>query len=217
MVSVDEKTSIQAKKRIGEDQCMRKGRAKRIESEYKRNGSRCLTGAFSVGEGKMVNHELSETRKEEDFLRFIKSTVKVLSKKREIIFMLDQLNTHRSASLVEWIAEQNNYRGDLGKKGHSGILKSMKSRQDFLERSEHKIRFLFTPKHCSWLNPIEIWFGKLQRHVIRYGNFESVEELVLKIEKYITYYNKCLVKKLNWKFDGFTGDVPIRGMKVIET
>lgn len=213
LVSVDEKTSIQAKKRIAKDQSMDKGRLRRLEGEYKRNGSRCLTGAFSVGGGKVVNHVLSEERKEEDFLSFIKGTVEVLSEKREIIFMLDQLNTHRSASLVEWIAEKNGYKGELGKKGCRGILKSMKSRQEFLERPEHRIKFLFTPRHCSWLNPIEIWFGKLQRHVIRYGNFEGVEDLIQKIENYIVYYNKCLVKKLNWKFEGFTKDIPIEHIK----
>lgn len=45
------------------------------------------------------------------------------------------------------------------------------------------MRFVYTPMHCSWLNPIENWFSKLQRPVITYGNFISVEDLKEKIEQ----------------------------------
>ncbi|MEZ4850539.1 MAG: transposase [Bacteroidia bacterium] len=44
------------------------------------------------------------------------------------------------------------------------------SRKQFLENPDHRIRFVFTPKHCSWLNPIENGFAKVQRHIIR-GKF----------------------------------------------
>jgi transposase len=74
---------------------------------------------------------------------------------------------------------------------------------DFLETQTHKIRFIFTPKHCSWLSPIENWFAKLQRHVFNNGNFNAVKELNEKIENYISFYNACLRKTLKWKFKGF--------------
>jgi len=80
----------------------------------------------------------------------------------------------------------------------------MKTRLDFLETKEHRIRLVFTPKHCSWLNPIENWFAKLQRHTITNGNFKSVKELEEKIRKYIVFYNSRLAKVLKWKFKGFT-------------
>ena len=102
-----------------------------------------------------------------------------------------------------------NFEGDLGKKRRSGILFDKKSRMAFLENPNHRIRFVYTPKHCSWLNPIENWFAKLQRHVIKNGNFSSVKELENKIKQYIIYYNKCLAKPLNWKFKGFSKEKPI--------
>ena len=134
---------------------------------------------------------------------FIDQTVAVIDPEDEIIFMADQLNIHQSESLVRWVAQQINFKGDLGTKGYKGILKNMQTRKKFLESPEHRIRFVFTPKHCSWLNPIENWFAKLQKHVIKHGNFSSVKELENKIEKYIEFYNQCLVKPLKWKFKGF--------------
>ncbi len=203
LISVDEKTSIQALERIASDQPMGKAKPRRLECEYTRHGTTCLMAAIDVGRGKLINHRLHPTRNEQDFVAFIKQTTAQIPEQEQIIFMADQLNTHQSESLVKWVAEQINFEADLGTKGYKGILKSMKTRKEFLESPTHRIRFVFTPKHCSWLNPIENWFGKLQRHVIKYGNFSSVKELEHKIEAYIQFYNRCLIKPLKWKFKGF--------------
>lgn len=203
LISIDEKTGIQALERIAADQPMEKGKPRRIEYEYTRHGTTCLMAAIDVGRGQLINHRLHTTRNEEDFLIFIRQTVNQLPPKDEIIFLADQLNTHQSESLVRWVAQQLHVEEDLGSKGYTGILKSMKSRKRFLESPEHRIRFVFTPKHCSWLNPIENWFAKLQRHAIKHGNFSSVKELENKIDAYIDFYNRCLIKPLKWKFKGF--------------
>jgi len=203
LLSVDEKTSIQALERVSADQPMEKGKPRRLECEYIRHGTTCLMAAVDVGKGKVVNCRLHPTRNEEDFLIFIKQTVSLYPEGDEVIFMADQLNIHKSESLVRWIAEEINFKADLGTKRYKGVLENMKTRKDFLESSNHRVRFIFTPKHCSWLNPIENWFGKLQRHVVKYGNFSSIEELENKIKNYINFYNLCLVKPLKWKFKGF--------------
>ena len=109
--------------------------------------------------------------------------------KGEHIIICDQLNIHKSPSLVKWVAKQIEFKGDLGKQRRNGILFSMKTRMKFLEEKQHRIKFLYTPKHCSWMNQIENWFGKLQKQVINRGEFDSVTNLENKIDNYILYYN----------------------------
>ena len=90
----------------------------------------------------------------------------------------------------------------LGTKGRSGILKNMESRQAFLSNPVHRIHFYFLPRHSSWLNQIEIWFGILRRKVTRYGSFKSVENLNEKIKQFIDYYNDALAHPFQWTYRG---------------
>ena len=46
---------------------------------------------------------------------------------------------------------------NLGVKGETGVLETMTSRKKFLEDPEHRIRFVYTPRHASWLNQVEIY------------------------------------------------------------
>lgn len=214
LFSVDEKTSIQALERISKGEEMREGEPARREYEYDRNGSTCLMAAINVGNSELSNYRLHPTRTEADFLLFIQETVAKCSTSKQIVFMADQLNTHKSVSLVRWVAKEIGFKEDLGVIYRRGILKNMASRQEFLESLDHRIRFSFTPKHCSWLNPIENWFGKLERHVIKRGNFTSVNDLGHKIKNYVIYYNQLLRKPLKWNFKGFhkEKEIPHRQM-----
>ena len=181
-----------------------KGGHMRKEFEYIRHGTTTLMAAINVENGRLLHYHLGPTRDEIDYADFLKQTVDGLPEMDKIIILSDQLNTHLSETLVKWIAEEEEFDQDLGQKGRYGILKNQQTRRDFLERENHRIRFVFTPKHCSWLNPIENWFAKIQRHVIKNGNFSSVKELNQKIRAYIAFYNRCLAKPLNWKFKGFS-------------
>ena len=72
----------------------------------------------------------------------------------------------------------------------------------FLTDAGHRIRFVYVPKHTSWLNQIEIWFSILVRRVIRRGNFRSAEDLREKILAFIEYFNRTLAKPFKWTFTG---------------
>jgi hypothetical protein len=74
----------------------------------------------------------------------------------------------------------------------------MATRQAYLSESAHRIRFVSTPKHWSWLNSIEVWFAILDQHVLRRGNFSSTADLKQKIERSITYYHDHLAKAWRW-------------------
>jgi DDE superfamily endonuclease len=203
LVSIDEKTSIQALERIEGHAPASKGGHKRREFEYKRHGTTCLMAALDIGTGKICAFLLNPTRTEADFAGFIAQTIEKYPMQDELILMTDSLNTHVSETLVRLIAQKIGDEQDLGIKGKSGILQSQVTRKTYLETETHRIRFLLTPKHCSWLNPIENWFAKLQQQALTHGNFKSVEDLNRTIESYIGYYNRCLVKIMKWKFKGF--------------
>ena len=118
------------------------------------------------------------------------------------IFVCDNLTTHCSESLVRYVAEACGIEADLGKKGKAGVLKSVETRKAFLTDSGHRIRFVYVPKHTSWLNQIEIWFSILVRRVIRRGNFTSTADLREKILAFIDYFNRTLAKPFKWTFTG---------------
>lgn len=176
-----------------------------------------MIAALDVAQDQVIHHRIHPTRTEEDFLIFIQQTVEQLGEEKEIIFLVDQLNIHLSESLVRYVALKQKDPQELGIKGVSGILKSMCSRKEYLQNQQHRIRFVYTPKHCSWLNPIENWFAKLQRHVIANATFSSVDDLTQRIKAYIPYYNRCLAKKINWKFKGFTKNKKLANIKWVKT
>jgi len=200
-ISVDEMTGIQALQRIAATLPMTPGQMELREFEYKRHGTVTFTGNFHVVTGELISPTLGPTRTEADFVAHIEKTIK-LDPHARYVFVLDNLNTHCSASLVEMVARLCDIDEVLGKKGIRGVLKSVKSRQEFLSDLSHRIRFVYTPKHSSWLNQIEIVFGVVMRKVIRRGNFTSVEDLRSKLLAFIEYFNQVFAKPFNWTYTG---------------
>ena len=201
-VSVDEMTGVQALERNAETIPMQPGRPERIEFEYTRHGTLCLIANWDVVLGRMIAPTIGPTRTEEDFCNHVIQTV-AIDPQATWRFIADQLNTHCSESLVLYAAQLEGIDPKtLGTKGKSGILKSIKSRMEFLTDAVRRIRFIYVPKHTSWLNQIEIVFGIVQRRVLRRGNFKSLADLEQRLKDFIDYFNRTFARPFNWTYTG---------------
>ena len=201
VLSTDEMTGIQASERIADDLPMSPGKPVAREFEYQRHGTQTLIAALQVGTG-VVFGWCGDTRTEHDFACFIESLIENNPGYNVYHIVLDQLNTHKSESLVRLVAKVSGLDIDLGEKGKSGILQSMDTREEFLSKPDKKVVFHYTPKHASWMNQIEIWFGTLAKKVIRRGNFLSKDDLRAKIMAFIDYFNATMAKPFKWTYQG---------------
>ena len=200
-VSTDEKTGMQALERAHPDKPMKPGLNRKLEYEYIRNGTLCLIGNFDAATGRMVSPWIGPTRNEKDFANHIQRTVDT-DPEATWIFIVDQLNTHKSESLVRLVADKCRIEQYLGVKGKSGVLESMASREEFLKDGSRRIRFIYTPKHTSWLNRIEMWFSILVRKLLKRAGFTSTEELRDRILAFIDYFNRTMAKPFKWTYAG---------------
>jgi hypothetical protein len=90
----------------------------------------------------------------------------------------------------------------LGRKGKSGVLRSVATRGAFLMDASHRVRLVYVPRHTSWLNQVGIWPSVLARRASRRGNFRSVVDLREKILEYIAYYNRTRAGPYKWTYTG---------------
>jgi transposase len=199
LVSTDEKTGIQALERLYPDILAGPGRVQRREFEYIRHGTLCLTANLEIWCGWIIAPTLGPTRTEADFVAHVEQTV-ATDPWAGWVFLTDNLNTHQSESLVLWVAQACGIEVELGEKGRSGVLKSQASRAAFLSDPGHRIRFVYTPKHTSWLNQIELWFSILVRKLLRRSSFSSLEDLRARILAFIDYFNRTMAKPIRWLY-----------------
>ena len=172
VLSIDEKTSIQAKGLARPDAPPAAGKPARRDYEYTRNGTMNLFAALRVHSGE-THAMTSETRNRFDLIRFldeIDDTIKPV-KGQQIIAIMDNLSTHTSKDVQKWL------------------------------RAHPRWRFVFTPNHASWLNQIEIVFSIMYRRLLKHGHFDSPEDLAEQMLAYIETYNQT-AKPFNWTYTG---------------
>ena len=182
VLCVDEKTQIQALRRRFPGRWPAPGEPGRFEFEYRRGGVLALIGAFNVATGQ-VFAQCRERRTAADLVAFMEAVAE--RHPTGIVYIVwDNLDIHRDGKDGRWKA--------------------------FNARHGNRFRFVYTPKHASWLNQIEIWFSILQRRVIRFGNFVDVNDLARKLTAFIKHWNRFEAHPFRWTFRGkFREDRPI--------
>lgn len=175
VLSIDEKTGMQALSRCRELAPPGPGQVARFDFEYKRNGTRCLFACFNVTTGKVLGR-CTKQRKRPDFFSFMDGVASVY-RQRRVHVVLDNLNTHRNTSQGDFVMEWN-------------------------KRHGNRFVFYYTPTHGSWLNQVELWFGIVSRRILRYGNFHSPDELIAAIEAFIEEWNQREAHPFRWTYEG---------------
>jgi transposase len=172
VVSIDEKTGIQAKAPTKPDTPPAPGQPARREHEYTRNGTQCLFAALKVHHGDVLAMA-SKTRNRFDLIRFLDmldAEIPIVDG-QQIVAITDNLSTRGTQEVRDWL------------------------------KAHPRWSFQFTPTHASWLNQIEIFFSILWRRLLRHGIFTSETDLAQQMLAYIETYNQT-ARPFKWTYTG---------------
>jgi transposase len=178
------------------------GKVERREFEYIRHGTCTFILSRDVATGQVIAPSAGPTRTEADFLAHVQGVVASDPSATRWHVVVDNLDVHRSASLVRYVATASPLERDLGEKGKRGILANRQSRAAFLRDPSHRRVFHYTPKHTWWMNQIEIWLSILVRTLLKRGSFTCVDELKHKVLAFIDYDNRTMAKPFKWTYQG---------------
>jgi transposase len=174
VVCVDEKTQIQALRRRFPGRVPAPSRPGRYEFEYRRGGVIALIAALDIRTGQ-VFAQCRRRRKAADLITFMQALAKRYPS-GPVYVVWDNLDIHREGPDRRWSA--------------------------FNRRHGDRFHFVYTPKHASWMNQVEIWFSILQRRVIRFGDFLDRADLRRKLERFVAQWNRCEAHPFRWTFRG---------------
>lgn len=142
----------------------------RYEYEYIRNGTCCLLGAFDTQTGQVFGRVVPERSAEETV-----AYMEMIAKRYphgEVYVIWDNLNTHYDGPSKRWT--------------------------EFNARHGNRFHFVYTPKHASWMNQIEVWFSIFHRRVLRYGSFDGTKELAWRVHLFIHHWNEHEAHPFRW-------------------
>ena len=195
VICCDEKTGMQVLERKAPTKPAQPGRRERREHEYIRRGTRVLINSLAVATGHIA-WTLGATRKTADFVAHLKHVYQSLPPMPRYDWIMDNLNTHWSLDVCRLVAQWCQVSCDPKK------LKTGAQRRVFLCDPSHGHVFHFTPKHGSWLNQAELFFGVLHRRFLARGSFRSVAEFASRLERFLQEYNTRHAHPYRWTYTG---------------
>jgi transposase len=165
VLSVDEKSQIQALDRTMPVLPMQPGLVERRSHDYVRHGTTTLFAALEIGTGR-VTAAVKPRHRNTEFLAFLKQVERAYrdvvdedGEPVELHLVMDNYAAHKHPNVRAWL-EQN-----------------------------PRFKIHFTPTHASWMNLVEVWFSMIERQAIHRGVFTSVKDLNTKIRAYIDGWN----------------------------
>lgn len=195
VICTDEKTGMQILQRKYPTRLARPGYPEKREHEYIRHGTRALIASFVVPTGEVV-WNLGETRTADDFAAHLRQVVQRFADWTRLTWVVDNLNTHGSLQACELLAALN------GRPFSPRALKRGSDRKAFLSDPDYAHRFVFTPKHGSWLNQVELWFSVLARRFLKRGDFAGPAEFEERLGRFLGEYNTRQAHPYRWTYTG---------------
>ena len=160
VLSVDEKSQVQALDRTQPILPLRPGLPEQRTSDYERHGTTSLFAALDIATGKVIGN-CHRRHRHQEFLKFMELVdSKLPAEAKEVHLVLDNYGTHKTPSVIRWFARHPRY------------------------------HLHFTPTSGSWINQVERWFAEITEKRIRRGSFLSVPKLEKAIHEYLEHNNE---------------------------
>jgi transposase len=171
VISADEKTSIQARRRLHSVTAPRPHRPALIEHEYERMGALAYLAALDVHRARVFGR-CEDTTGVAPFGKLVEQVMTI--------------EPYRSAERVFWIVDNGS--------SHRGAVSIARLREQW-----PNLILVHTPIHASWLNQIEIFFSILQRKVLTPNTYESIDQLTRTILAFQQRFSD-LATPFSWAF-----------------
>jgi transposase len=172
VLSLDEMTSLQPRPRRVPTRPARPGRPVQVEHEYRRAGATHLFAAFDTRSGRVYG-VTARRKRQVEYLSLLEHLDRALPPSITTVHLLaDNVSVHHGKLVQQWLA----------------------ARPRFVAH--------FTPVHCSWMNPVEQWFGILRRKRLRSPNFADLAALQRAIHQFIIEWND-IARPFRWTAASF--------------
>jgi transposase len=172
VLSLDEMTSLQPRPRRVPTRPAQPGRPLQVEHEYQRAGATHLFAAFDTRSGQVYGVTTRRKRQVEYLALLEHLDLAIPASVTTIHLLADNVSVHHGKLVQRWLANHPRFVAH------------------------------FTPVHCSWMNPVEQWFGILRRKRLRSPNFPDLAALQAAIHQFIAAWNE-IAHPFRWSTRSF--------------